>query len=449
MANATYAASTQCSPRKRRFLLLQGPSSPFFARLADELLADGHCVLKVNFNAGDALYWGARPSVAYRVGEAELPGFYEEMHRRHAITDQVLFGDCRPVHRPAIARARQSGIRTHVFEEAYFRPGWITLERDGVNANSPLPRDPLWFRVAGSAIEAEDPTPLDFASPFRVRALHDVAYHAAGICNPVFYPGYRTHALVHAPIAYLGHLRRFALMPWWQRRDAETVRRLASSEHPYFVLPLQLDSDAQIREHSPFSCMADVIRHVMASFAIHAPPGSRLVIKNHPLDIGLRGHAGTIAKLAFSHKLLDRIDYLETGDLGAVLGRARGMVTVNSTAGGVALGLGLPTKALADPIYNLGGLTFPGALDSFWREATPPDPVLFRCFRAVVTHAALVNGGFYNAAGIALGARNASRLLVAHESPLEILLRRFPVSAGARGASRREDEIACRNRTPY
>jgi len=172
------------------------------------------------------------------------------------------------------------------------------------------------------------------------------------------------------------------------------------------------------------------------------------VVKNHPLDTGLRGHAAEIARLASSLGVPGRVDYLETGDLVEVLARARGVVTVNSTAGGVALGLGLPTKALADPIYDLPGLTFGGSLDAFWHEGTPPDPELFRCFRAVVRRAALVNGGFYNATGIALAARNASRLLAAPESPLELLLRRFPVPAAARGGSRHEGEIACRTRNP-
>jgi capsular polysaccharide export protein len=340
MATDACPATTLGQAGKRRFLLLQGPSSPFFARLADQLRVDGHHVVKVNFNAGDALYWGTRPSVACRAGREELKRFFEDIHRQHGITDQLLFGDCRPVHQPAIARARQAGIRTHVFEEAYFRPGWITLEREGVNANSPLPRDPGWFRAAGAAISTEDAPPVEFAAPFRVRAFHDVAYHVAGICNPVLYPGYRTHALVPAPVAYLGHLRRFALSPWWRRRDARIVRRLGSGQPQCFVLPLQLDSDAQIREHSRFSGMEEVIHLVMASFAAHAPRDIRLVVKSHPLDTGLRGHAATIANLAGSLGVLGRVDYLETGDLGEVLARARGVVTVNSTAGGVALGLG-------------------------------------------------------------------------------------------------------------
>ncbi|MBK8578738.1 MAG: hypothetical protein IPN78_10945 [Candidatus Accumulibacter sp.] len=51
---------------KRSFLFLQGVCSPFFASLADRLVADGYRVHKINFNAGDLLYWGARPAWNYR-----------------------------------------------------------------------------------------------------------------------------------------------------------------------------------------------------------------------------------------------------------------------------------------------------------------------------------------------------------------------------------------------
>src|SRR5262245_45984937 len=113
-------------------------------------MADGHEVLRVNFNMGDVAAWGRRPSVPFRGRLDELPQFLNRVKGRHGITDQVLFGDCRPVHAPALDEKR--GIRTHVFEEGYFRPYWITLERDGVNAHSPLPRDPDWYRRVGSLL---------------------------------------------------------------------------------------------------------------------------------------------------------------------------------------------------------------------------------------------------------------------------------------------------------
>jgi hypothetical protein len=121
---------------RRNFLFLQGPASSFFARLADRLSALGHGVFRINFCAGDRAYWGARPARNHRSGALGLAERLEAVYREHGITDQILFGDQRPVHRAALDQGAAYGVRTHVFEEGYFRPWWVTLERDGVNAHT-------------------------------------------------------------------------------------------------------------------------------------------------------------------------------------------------------------------------------------------------------------------------------------------------------------------------
>ena len=135
----------------RSFLFLQGVCSPFYPRLGQRLAAEGHRVVKVQFNGGDTLYWkrDCGPVHTFRAPQHELPAFIESLWERYGITDQIVFGDRRPVHRPAIEAAPAQGIRTHVFEEGYFRPFWITLEREGVNGHSLLPQDPTWFLETG------------------------------------------------------------------------------------------------------------------------------------------------------------------------------------------------------------------------------------------------------------------------------------------------------------
>ena len=61
--------------------------------------------------------------------------------------DTILcFGDCRPLHKEAKRWAKSKGIRFLAFEEGYLRPQFITVEEDGVNAYSSLPRDPDFYR---------------------------------------------------------------------------------------------------------------------------------------------------------------------------------------------------------------------------------------------------------------------------------------------------------------
>lgn len=405
----------------RRFLFLQGVCSTFFTCLAKSLIREGHCVYKVNFNGGDAAYWRGPSAWSFRGHLEGLPVFFKSKFQEHQISDIVLFGDRRPVHRAAVELAQSSEIRVHVFEEGYFRPHWVTLEREGVNAYSLLPRDPAWYREVAKQFGDKFVTE-PFQTTLQIRATHDLLYHLASVVNPLLYPGYHTHAPYTAPIMYAGYVRRFGLRPLHERRDRVRINELINSKKNYYFLPLQLNSDAQIRDHSNFRDMADVMAFVMASFARHAPTASRLVIKNHPLDMGLVNYPRIVAELEARYAISGRVDYLETGNLEALVQHAQGTVTVNSTVGGVALQHGCPTITLSDPIYNLAGLTFQGELDQFWQNVEPPDQELFRSFKTTVIRATQVNGGFYCARGIDLAVKNSISSLTAERSPLEELL---------------------------
>lgn len=406
---------------KRNFLFLQGPCTPFFAKLADRLQAAGHGVFRINFCGGDALYWGRRTACNYQGKLVNLKDFFEEKYRHFDITDQILFGDQRPVHRPAVDHGKALGVRTHVFEEGYFRPHWVTLERNGVNAHSLLPRDPDWFRQASQQIQPSESV-LPFRSSFQVRAMHDVMHHVAGTINPLFFPAYRTHSPVIAPLEYAAYLRRFSLLKLIRAREHRRVQALIESGTRYYVLPLQLNSDAQVRDHSPFADMGEVIAHVLESFARQAPGDAKMVIKNHPLDMGLMNYQKIIDDCEKRFGIVGRTLYLEDGDLLSLVQSSNGVVTVNSTVGMVALEEGCPTLTLSDPIYNLPGLTCQLSLDDFWRSAPRPDAALYTQFRQVVMAATQVNGGFYCESGIDLAVEKSSRVLLAQRSPLEQLL---------------------------
>ncbi|RYH20909.1 MAG: capsular biosynthesis protein [Alcaligenaceae bacterium] len=353
---------------------------------------------------------------------ASLPDYYEALFDKvDHCTDVVMFGDCRPVHKAVITGAKRRGKRIHVFEEGYFRPFWITLERDGVNRGSNLPRDPEWYRAVGKILpHYRNGRP--FESSFFIRAWHDVQYHIWSAWNPIFYPGYETHAPYTAATEYLGYMRRASTF-WLRTRGVQArTAELIESGDPFYFLPLQLDSDAQIREHSPFADMEEVMSVVMRSFALHAPSNAKLVIKNHPLDPGMKPFSRIVKGLEKRYDILGRTLFFETGNLPVLLDHAAGVITVNSTVGGSALVHKCPTITLADPIYNINGLTFQGDLDDFWRNGAPPDMSLFRRFRNTVIHTTQINGGFYSRPGIEMAVQNSLASLTSDESPLERLL---------------------------
>jgi len=92
------------------------------------------------------VFWRLPGAVDFCGREPEWPQFLDRLIVDRAVSDVILFGDCRPLHRAAIRVAQSRGLRVYVVEEGYFRPDWITLEEGGVNGYSSLPRDPAWFR---------------------------------------------------------------------------------------------------------------------------------------------------------------------------------------------------------------------------------------------------------------------------------------------------------------
>ena len=409
--------------KDRRFLFLQGLATPFFGALAEDLRRTGASVDRVNFRTGDKLWWSG-PAIDYRGDLDGLPAFYEALFRQKNFTDVLLFGDMRPVHLPVHIVAEKHGAQVHVFEEGYIRPNWITVEREGVNLNSPLPRDPDWYRRAAGELPPE-PYAQEIKVPIHLRAAQDLAYRMCGALDCLFFALYRTHRPRRALAEYAGWCLRYAKFPFLKRTERQTLRQLMSSGRPIFLLPLQLNGDSQIMHHSDFGSVAEVIDHVVASFARHSSPDALLLVKNHPLDPGWDRHEQTARQAAQSRGIGERVFFFETADLARILAHAAGVVLVNSTTGLSAIWRGIPVHALAEPVYKMAGLTHTDSLDSFWRNPPPPDADLFNAFRGVLLHVNHVNGDYFTSSGIRLAVACCHRMF-ADPSPLEQLLAAVP-----------------------
>lgn len=396
----------KAAPTGRAFLFLQGMATRFFERLGRALSERGHTVHRVNFNGGDRAFWRLPGAVDFCGRAEEWPDFLDRLIIDEAISDIILFGDCRPLHRAAIRVAESRMLRIHVVEEGYLRPDWITFEENGVNGHSSLPRDPGWYRERARSLPAwRDPPSVP--GSFRRRAVEDVVYTMASMAGMWRFPHYATHRPYHQLVEYAGWLRRLALKHRAESRAAVAIENLPAGPDPLFLFPLQLDCDYQVRVHSPFRAMHLAIEHVLGSFARHARRRARLVVKLHPLDSGLVDWAAITGYLAVEFGIADRVVILDGGDLGKVLARQPAVVTVNSTVGALALACGLPVVALGKAVYDVAGLTFQGELDDFWGGPTPPDATLFDAFRRVLAARCLIPGSFFNEAGLTLAVNAA------------------------------------------
>ena len=96
-----------------------------------------------------------------------------------------------------------------------------------------------------------------------------------------------------------------------------------------------------------------------------------------------------------------RIQFIEHGDLDSLLDACAGVVTVNSTVGGLALAKGKPVHALGRVLYVIAGLSDPGPLARFWQAPQPPEPGAHDLFARALWSECLLNAGFHSREGLA------------------------------------------------
>lgn len=409
-------------PEIRSFFLLQGPHGPFMRELAGTLRAQGHQACWVAFNAGECPGFRPRHGLAYRGRPAHFRGWLARQLAYRQVTDLVIYGDCRPFHRIGMALAQQQGARIWVLEEGYLRPYWVTLERDGVNGHSRLPpRFEQWLQHANPS--SAELNRLDQAQPVgratKALGFWVHVYFAWRTLGFWLYPFYRSHR----PVSYVPETLAWARKLWrriWgrDRRSRRRARALLHSNTPFFLVPLQLDADAQVTRHSGYASMAEFIQHVMQSFRDQARADSLLVVKGHPLDSELTDYQQRVTGLAEATGVADRLVFLFDASIPELAQRAAGTITVNSTVGLQAIHHGCPTLALGRAIYNLPGLTAQCTLDDFWTQRPKPNARRYRLFRYFVLQESQINGNFYT--------RRGRRML------LPVLARRLSAAAPAR-----------------
>ena len=376
----------------KNILLLQGPVGAFFYALGKDLRSHGNRVFKINFNAGDWCFYPR--GNCYRDKPENFATYLQKFIKTHQIDAVVLFGDCRPIHQQALEVIRPLSLDIFVFEEGYIRPNHITLEQIGVNGNSLLPKTAEYY------LEKTAITPHHTASlgnTFWHTALRAIVYYLAATVGYPFFRRYRHHRPLHIGEGW--YWVRGTFRKWlYQRREKGLEEKLTQSmAGRYFLVPLQLPGDAQVRYHSDFDSIEAFIRTIITSFAQNAPKDTSLVIKQHPLDRGYNDYAPLIRQLAQSLCIDDRVMYIHDQNLPRLLRNARGVVVINSTVGLSALYHHAPTKVCGEAVYDIPQLCYQGDLDHFWQEANEfeVNRELFAKYINYLENRCQINGSFY------------------------------------------------------
>ncbi|MCA3717257.1 MAG: capsular biosynthesis protein [Brevundimonas sp.] len=417
----------------RRFLIVTAPFGPFGRALADALQAEGASVARMLFNAGDAASWRRSGAVPYTGDVRRWPQRLARLVQDQGLTDLIVFGEGGPYNQgvlsqrdklKALAGSRFEGpgsrdagstpgadahdrtaspnpsnlepgtasahpLRIWVLENGYFRPDWITVEENGVNASSGLPR-------RAQAYDPPIPEILPTRPAGRILPHHVVNISLYHMVQPLGRLVFRRYVYPYTQSPWLqfaGHVKRFLGLTFASRSeaDAEVIR----ARGPFFIACLQREGDAQLLRYSHFADNTAFLAEVLTSFARHAPADARLVVKNHPLDPGLVDLRRMTHVLAVERGIADRVDFIDGGNLAQLCRASSGMVVNNSSAALSAMGFKTPVKVLGDAFFDIEGLADQKPIDAFWTHPTPPDDALFHRFRAHVIARTQVNGNYH------------------------------------------------------
>ncbi|EHW0424579.1 capsule biosynthesis protein [Campylobacter coli] len=371
-------------------LLLQGPVGTFFHRLAIKMEKNKTKVLKLNFNGGDFFFYpnGKR----CKCDEKDLENFYESFFKEKKIDAIVMYNDCRLIHAKAIKVARKLGIGIWIFEEGYLRPYCITFEKDGVNANSSLPRDKNFY-LSCNILTKE--SIKEIPGGFKFMAFSAFLYWLFSFLLAPFFNN-KLHHRTLFPFEFLFWFRSLYRKYLYKLTEKKLNQKIYSLEKKYFLAILQVYNDTQIKHHYRKS-IEEFIEELILSFANHARAKSYLVFKHHPMDRGYRNYSKLINELSQKYHVEGRIFYVHDTYLPTLLKNALGCITINSTVGLSAILEGCPTKVCGNAFYNFEGLAYPKKLQFFWREAHAykPNPSLVINFKNYLLNTNQFNGNFY------------------------------------------------------
>ncbi|HHW7580152.1 Capsule polysaccharide biosynthesis protein [Mannheimia haemolytica] len=382
----------------QRILLLQGPIGSFFTDFALWLESEKKTVFKLNFNGGDEYFYPNNKANTFPYYE-NLDSFEDyliDFCKKHQIDNILCFGDNRYYHKVAKNVCQKLDIIFWAFEEGYFRPEYITLEKWGVNAFSPLQRNSSFFLPYSTLPKLNEPEKV--SKGFKKMASKAIFYYWNAYKKRKIYSKYQHHRFIN--IGYYVNLwTRSAIkrLRYWVH-DSGFAKRVEQGEFgEFFIVPLQVYDDTQVRVHCDQKSVEVFLREVLNSFAKFAPTHLNLIIKHHPMDRGFIDYKIVIYEFLEKYPQLNgRVFYIHDVPLPVFLRHGKGMVTLNSTSGLSALLHNMPVKTLGRANYDFDGLTDQQDLAAFWINPQPPNTEVFKGYRQYHLHKTHINGNFYN-----------------------------------------------------
>ncbi|MCH5336127.1 MAG: capsule biosynthesis protein [Campylobacter sp.] len=375
----------------KNVVLLQGPVGNFFALLGKKLKQNNAKISKINFNGGDFFFYPF--GFTCRVSKENLENFYEDFFKRKNTQVVIMYNDCRFIHENAIRVAKRLNIELWIFEEGYLRPYCITFEKNGVNANSQIPRDKNFYLSRNFYEKQADIKTIP--GGFKFMAFYAFLYWFFSFILAPFFNNKLHHRSLN-PLEMFVWFRALFRRYLYRITEKKLNEKIYSLKKRYFLAILQVYNDTQLTHHYKKS-IEEFIEETILSFANHARAKSYLVFKHHPMDRGYKNYAALIEKLSQKYYVEGRILYVHDSYLPTLLKNALGCITINSTVGLTAVLEGCATKVCGKAFYDFEGLTYQRKLHFFWKEASAhkPNLTLIANFRTYLLENNQINGNFY------------------------------------------------------
>lgn len=385
----------------KNILFLQGPLGTFFTNLADRLEKDlgvNKCY-QLALNKGDEFFAKKDRAIKYKGALSDFEDWIDNFYKDKNIDYIFLLGDAREYHKRAINKAKENNIKVYVFEEGYFRPNYITLEENGVNNNSNLPREiDFYLSQEIESLRKENvKRKIEIGQVYYYMARSAVIYYLLMYLFNMSYKNYKHHRTRSVYIEFYAGLVNYIRRKKNAITEKSIYNKISNLEKKYFLVVLQVREDFQVREHSDYSSVESYIEEVLISFKeSNKDPKSHLVIKHHPMDRGKVDYSSFIKEVCF-HIKLDRkkVFYVYDINLPEVLKSAKGCVTINSTVGLQSLHHSIPVKVMGRAMYDIEGLTYQGSLADFWNEKIEVNKNNYEHYREYLINKTQISGSFF------------------------------------------------------
>jgi capsular polysaccharide export protein len=368
------------SKEQKKILIVQGDWEAGMSLLALDLKDVGHKVGKVVFCVPDLCYKlrGIQTHV-FRKPIVDFEDWITDLITEEQYDTVFLYNYYRPYNQIAGKIAKEKNLGCYVFELGLIRPNCVTVFNVHCEPLTSIAKEWEKLLVNGKPPMSENvPKVLQRVSSYVKLFSFSFNFILSRITSPLFpnFVDQKEMNLCYEIKHGIFFLWRYITRSIDRELDQEFSGNLAGK---YYVVPLQVHSDAQIINNSNYDSIEQFISEVVTSFEKYAPPGTKLVFKHHPMDRGYKDYSDLLVSL--NEKLGgNRIIYVDRVGLPNLLSHASGLVNINSSVGISALVHHLPVIALGKAVYDLPELSYQGDLDSFWQCAERPSPMKVEWF---------------------------------------------------------------------